>query len=323
MNNKTVELLNQAEEGIKDFLSSDKYKIFLKTMSKFHSYSLNNTLLILMQMPKATRVAGYKTWKNTFKRQVNKGEKSIEIIGGRPYKKEVEEVKNGKKEKKEVQGISFFPVSVFDVSQTSGEPLPELTKELSSDVKEYAKLFSAIKYTSDYSIVFESLQGGVKGYCDNQHKKIAINTGMSQSQTIKTLVHEITHSDLHSGTEKLTRQTKEVEAESCAFVVCDHFGIDTKDYSFPYLASWSSDKDVPELKESFERILKQADSLIQKIDYHLEVLQKEAEKMQDQTISLADQLDKYEKIANELNKDSNNITEEKQKQVEENQHSII
>ncbi|MCX3905396.1 ArdC-like ssDNA-binding domain-containing protein [Enterococcus faecium] len=244
-NNKTAELLSQAEEGIKEVLSSDKYKNFLRVMSKFHNYSLNNTLLILMQNPNATHVAGYKTWKNSFNRQVNKGEKSIKIIGGRPYKRKVEEIKNGQKEEKEVEGISFFPVSVFDVSQTSGEPLPQLMNELSGEVKNYPELYVALKQSTNFSIEFADIQGGTKGYCSPLEKKIVLNNGMSQAQTIKTLIHEITHADLHApefdknSSIRTTKSTKEVEAESTAFVVCEHYGIDTKDYSFPYLAAWS------------------------------------------------------------------------------------
>lgn len=307
MNHKTADLLSQAEEGIKTFLSSDKYKEFLRTMSKFHTYSLNNTLLILMQKPEATRVAGYKTWKNTFNRQVNKGEKALKIIGGRPYKRLVEELENGKKVKKEVQGISFFPVSVFDVSQTSGDPLPQLTTELQGEVTDYSTLYAALKRSSEFAISFEEISGGAKGYCAPLEKRIALQQGMSQAQTIKTLIHEMTHAELHAPevqqntTERTSRSTKEVEAESTAFVVCEHYGIDTRDYSFPYLASWSSDKELSELKNSFEKILKKADELIQKIDSNLELLQKEQVKEPEKTPSLAEKLDALEEKANALN----------------------
>ena len=312
--NKTAELLSQAEEGIKEVLSSDKYKNFLRVMSKFHNYSLNNTLLILMQNPNATHVAGYKTWKNSFNRQVNKGEKSIKIIGGRPYKRKVEEIKNGQKEEKEVEGISFFPVSVFDVSQTSGEPLPQLMNELSGEVKNYPEIYVALKQSTHFSIEFADIQGGTKGYCSPLEKKIVLNNGMSQAQTIKTLIHEITHADLHApefdknSSIKTTKSTKEVEAESTAFVVCEHYGIDTKDYSFPYLAAWSSDKELKELKNSFEVILKQADNLIQKIDKNLVELQKEVTKEKEEkqsTLSLSDQLEEFEDKAKSLNEQRN------------------
>lgn len=307
-------MLQQAEDGIKDFLDSEPYKIFLKTMSQFHTYSLNNLILIVSQMPHATKVAGYKTWKNTFNRQVNRGAKSIKIIGGRPYKKTVEALENGKKEKKTIEGVSFFPVSVFDISQTSGDPLPQLTKELSGDVEGYAKLFAALKQTSKFPVVFEELSNGVKGYCSLKDEKIAIKKGMSQSQTIKTLIHEMTHSELHGqeSFRETTRQTKEVEAESCAYVVCDHFGIDTRDYSFPYLAAWSSEKELPELKQSFDRILKEADSLIQKVDHHLELIQKEMTQEKTNDLGLNEKLDHFEEVAQSMNEEKQKITNPRQ-----------
>nr|WP_207702651.1 DUF6782 family putative metallopeptidase [Enterococcus sp. 665A]MBO1340292.1 ImmA/IrrE family metallo-endopeptidase [Enterococcus sp. 665A] len=281
--NKSKELLQQAEEGIKQFLESDKYKDFLKTMSQFHRYSVNNTILIFMQKPDASHVAGYQSWKKKFNRQVNKGEKSIKIIGGREYKRKVEEIENGVKVEKEVKGISFFPVSVFDVSQTTGDPLPKLVNELQQDVSDYKNLYHAIKESTDFDVSFDDIKSGAKGYCRPLDNQIVINKGMSQSQTIKTLIHEITHADLHADefknndVERTTKESKEVEAESTAFIVCEHYGIDTKDYSFPYLAAWSSSKELEELKASFEKIQKQADSLIQRIDTNLESILKEKE----------------------------------------------
>lgn len=289
---KIENLLNMAQEGIKDVFESEKYKNYLKVMSKFHHYSFRNNLLIASQKPDATYVAGYQAWRTKFKRQVQRGEKGIEILGYTPYHRtETVQVKdkngnpvfdvNGeiKTEKRKVLIPAFSPVNVFDVSQTKGEPLPQLINELDGSVEAYNDLFNAIGSVSRYKVEFEDIKGGAKGYCDYLNKKIAINNGMSEVQNIKTLIHEITHADLHvpeiEQSNKKDSRTREIEAESTAFVVSNHYGIDTSDYSFGYLASWSSSRELEELQSSLETIQKQANELIDRIDEKLLELQKE------------------------------------------------
>lgn len=290
--NKIDDLLKEVQEGTKEVFESEKYKSFLKTMSKFHHYSFRNNLLIAFQKPNATYVAGYKAWQTKFKRQVEKGEKGIEILGYTPYHRtEIVQVKdkNGKPvldnngevktEKKKIIIPSFSPVHVFDISQTSGEPLPELINELDGTVEAYNQLFNAISSVSKYKVEFEDIVGGAKGYCDYSNKKIAINNNMSEVQNIKTLIHEITHADFHvpeiEQSIKKDRRTREVEAESTAFVVSNHYGIDTSEYSFGYLAGWSSGKELEELQNSLEIIQKQANELIDRVDKKLLELQKD------------------------------------------------
>ena len=295
---KIKALLEQAEQGIKDVFESDNYRNYLATMAKFHSYSFRNCLLILMQNPDASRVAGYNTWQTKFHRHVLRGEKGIQIIGYISKKINVEQERKdsnenilidteGKPIKDTVtkQIPSFTPVYVYDVSQTEGEPLPQLINELKGDVDIYNDLMTAIKEVSPFPIVFEVIQDGAKGYCNPAAQKIAINIGMSEMQNIKTAIHEVTHADLHTPTlnialnKKTTMDVREIEAESTAFVVCSHYGINTSNYTFPYLASWSSSKEVKELQSSLETIQKQAGELIEKIDTRLEQLQKDNEKM--------------------------------------------
>ena len=301
---KIQSLLEQAEQGIKEVFESDNYRNYLATMSKFHSYSFRNSLLIAMQKPEATFVAGYAAWQKTFKRQVQRGEKGIVIIGYTPKKVTVDQERkddngntvigaDGKPVMDTVtkQIPSFTPVYVYDVSQTEGEPLPVLVNELDGSVETYQDLMTAITAVSPFPIVFEDIKGGAKGYCDPIAQKIAINNGMSDAQNIKTAIHEVTHADLHAPEINLTlnertdRRTREVEAESTAFVVCSHYGIDTSDYTFPYLATWSSDKELKELQSSLDTIQKQAGDLIDRIDTRLAELQKEHEQQQFQTIT--------------------------------------
>lgn len=287
-------MFSQIETGVKEVFESEKYKKYLTTMSKFHQYSFRNSLLIALQNPNATVVAGYGSWKKKFNRQVLKGEKGIQILGYTPRKitKEQELTdKNGhtvydlngeaKKEKITKEIPSFTPVYVFDVSQTEGEPLPELINELNGSIENYNSLFEALKEVSPFPVEFENIAGGSKGYCDPVNKKIAIKEGMSEVQTIKTLIHEITHADLHAPelnlnfNEQTDTRSREIEAESTAFVVSSHYGIDTSDYSFGYLASWSSSKELDELQNSLGKIQEQANNLIERIDSRLEELQLE------------------------------------------------
>lgn len=317
------DLTDRLEQGIKDVYESDRYKNYLSVMSKFYSYSFRNSILIMLQKPDASHVAGFNAWKDKFNRYVNKGEKGIQILAPAPYRVKVPMQKldpitqkpvidsSGKPitEEVEVTKPAFRPVYVFDASQTSGEPLPELTKELTGSVSQYNIFFESLKSVSPFPIEMEDIQGGAKGYCDPVNNKIAIKNGMSEVQTIKTAIHEITHADLHapevslSMQDRTDRRTKEVEAESVAFIVCDHYGIDTSDYSFAYVASWSSDKELNELKNSLDTIQKQAAELIDRIDTRFKDLQREQPilPMPDHAITVKD-MEQYGYAFNESNK---------------------
>lgn len=286
-------LLERATQGVRSVFESEKYKKYLSAMSKFHKYSYNNTLLILLQRPDATYVAGYTAWQTKFHRQVQKGETGIQIIGYTPRRIQVDvpqkdpsgnpvlDAKGHPVVKTEAKQIpAYTPVYVFDVTQTTGEPLPKLANELDGSVASYSALEKALHSVSPFPIVFEEMAGAKKGYCDYTNKKIAVKSAMGQAQTVKTIIHEITHADLHAPNGlsleiKPNRRTAEIEAESTAFVVCDHYGIDTSDYSFPYLASWSGGKELPELQASLERIHTQAADLIDRLDASLTDLQVE------------------------------------------------
>lgn len=285
---KTKELLEKLEKGIQDLYSSEKYITYLKTLSKFHNYSFNNTLLIALQKPSATYVAGFNSWKNSFKRHVNKGEKGIQILAPAPYKTTIEMDKIDPITKKPVLGADgkpvtemvevikpyFKPVYVFDVSQTSGEPLPTIANELKADVENFNQFYKSLEMISPFPMEKENITSGAKGYCDPENKRIAINNGMSEAQTIKTAIHEISHSILHAvNGDKKDSRTREVEAESIAFVVSSHFGIDTSDYSFGYIAGWSSGKELKELKNSLDTIQKTANDLIKNIEAAYQELQ--------------------------------------------------
>jgi len=286
------EITDKLEQGIKDLFDGEKFKEYLDSMSKFHNYSFNNTLLIAMQKPDASLVAGFNTWKNKFGRHVNKGEKGIQILAPAPFKvqKEMEKIDedtglpmldrkgNPIIEIVDVTIPFFKPVSVFDVSQTNGKALPSLgADELSGEVKDYEKFFEALKAVSPLPIEFEKITDGAKGYCDHANKRIAINEGMSELQNVKTAVHEIAHAKLHYRdlvkadlTEAKDKKTMEIEAESIAYTVCQHYGIDTSDYSFGYVAAWGSGKEVTELKASLETIRATASEIINKIDVQIE-----------------------------------------------------
>lgn len=294
---KVQEITDKLEEGLKELFESKKYKTYLSTMSKFHNYSFNNTLLIAMQKPEATLVAGYKAWQKNFERHVNKGEKAIRILAPAPYKIKEERDKldpvtgemmfdeNGmpQKEQVEVTIPAFRAVSVFDVSQTDGKPIPELeAQELLSTVEGYEDFVQALMNVAPVPIGFEDIPGDSKGYYHTEEKRIAVQENMSESQTLKTMVHEVAHSMLHNKeinrddlmeAPAKDRNTKEVEAESVAYTVCQHFGIDTSDYSFGYIAGWSSGKDMKELKSSLDTIRKTASELITGIEGALRELQ--------------------------------------------------
>ena len=297
------EITDRLETGIQELFESERYKAYLTTMSKFHSYSFNNTLLIAMQGGQL--VAGYNKWRDDFHRNVKKGEKAIKILAPAPFKakKEVQKLdaqgrpvmgKDGKPvtEVQEIQVPAFKIVSVFDVSQTEGEPLPSIgVEELTGSVERYGEFFKALEQTSPVPIGFEDIPGGSHGYYHLTEKRIAIQEGMSELQTLKTAIHEIAHSKLHAidpeapAIEQADRpdsRTREVQAESVAYAVCQHYGLDTSDYSFGYVAGWSSGKDLKELKASLETIRTTAHELITTIDGHLAQLQKERQAQQEQ-----------------------------------------
>lgn len=265
-NKRVKEMVGKLEDGVKEIFTSGKYEHYLSIMSKFHRYSLNNNLLIAMQMPTATRVAGYGDWQKKFNRQVRKGEKGIQILGGFPSKRTITD-ENG--EEKEIHFMRYKPVSVFDISQTDGEDLPEICHTIKGDVSGYDSLVAKLRKVSPVKIEFEDINNGSNGYYHLADKRIAIKSGMSQAHTIKTMVHEIAHSILHdkdNGNEKeANRQTMEVQAESVAYVVNQYLGLDTSDYSFGYIAGWGEGKEMKELKESLEVIRKTSDEIIKQI----------------------------------------------------------
>lgn len=301
---RVQELTDKLEQGLQDLFNSDSYRNYLSTMSKFHNYSFNNTLLIAMQKPDATLVAGYKAWQKNFERHVNKGEKAIRILAPAPYKIKEERDKidpvtqellldkdgNPQKEEVEITIPAFRAVSVFDLSQTDGKPIPELTaKELLSDVEGYQDMIRAVEAISPVPIKLEEIAGDSKGYYDREAKRIAVQENMSESQTLKTMIHEVAHSKLHSKEVeqdeqmRKDRNTKEVEAESVAYTVCQHFGVDTSDYSFGYIAGWSSGRDTKELRASMDTIRRTASELITGIEEQLQELQRNREVSQEQT----------------------------------------
>ena len=301
---RVQELTDKLEQGLQDLFNSDSYRNYLSTMSKFHNYSFNNTLLIAMQKPDATLVAGYKAWQKNFERHVNKGGKAIRILAPAPYKIKEERDKidpvtqellldkdgNPQKEEVEITIPAFRAVSVFDVAQTDGKPIPELAaKELLSDVEGYQDMIRAVEAISPVPIELEEIAGDSKGYYDREAKRIAVQENMSEGQTLKTMIHEVAHSKLHSKEVeqdeqmKKDRNTKEVEAESIAYTVCQHFGVDTSDYSFGYIAGWSSGRDTKELRASMDTIRRTASELITGIEEQLQELQRNREVSQEQT----------------------------------------
>ena len=314
------EITDRLETGIQELFESERYKAYLTTMSKFHSYSFNNTLLIAMQGGQL--VAGYNKWRDDFHRNVKKGEKAIKILAPAPFKakKEVQKLdaqgrpvmgKDGKPvtEVQEIQVPAFKIVSVFDVSQTEGEPLPSIgVEELTGSVERYGEFFKALEQTSPVPIGFEDIPGGSHGYYHLTEKRIAIQEGMSELQTLKTAIHEIAHSKLHAidpeapAIEQADRpdsRTREVQAESVAYAVCQHYGLDTSDYSFGYVAGWSSGKDLKELKASLETIRATAHELITTIDGHLAQLQKERQAQLEQAAEQPDPDSVFSKLSPE------------------------
>lgn len=281
------EITDRLQAGLEELFNSEKYAEYLRVMSQFHHYSFNNTLLIAMQKPDATLVAGYHAWNKKFNRHVMKGEKGIQIIAPAPIREKQEQEKvdpntgevvlgdNGQPETEEVTiTIPRFKVStVFDLSQTDGDPLPELgVEELTASVENYDIFMEAIRSVAPVPIRFDEITSGAKGYYSSAEKEIVIQSGMGEMQTMKTAVHETAHAILHDkdimqeqGIQK-DQQTREVEAESVAFATLAHFELDTSEYSFPYIAGWSSGRDTKELKSSLDTIRRTASEIIDGIE---------------------------------------------------------
>ena len=315
------------EQGIKELFESEKYMRYLSVMSRFHRYSVNNTMLIYMQKPDATLVAGYNKWKNQFERHVKRGEHGITIIAPTPFKKKIEEQKldpdtkapildaEGKAvmEEREVEIPMFRPVKVFDVSQTDGKPLPELASTLSGNVQNYEAFMEALRRSAPVPLSVEPMAANMDGYFSPDRQRIAIRAGMSEVQTVSAAVHEIAHSKLHNYAKaqeeaaragdkeppkKKDRNTEEVEAESISYAVCQYYGIQTGENSFGYIANWSQGKELPELRASLETINKTAGELINDIDRHYKVICKE--RGIDLTAAPEPQLDPIEQLAADI-----------------------
>lgn len=291
------EIIDSIEKGIKEVFESGRYTEYLQVMSRFHNYSFNNTLLIYMQKPDATLVAGFNKWKDKFERNVNKGEKGIKIIAPTPYKKKIEKDvldpdtklpmrdENGEiiKEEKEVSIPSFRPVTVFDVSQTSGKELPTLASDLNGKVENFDMLKEAISRSAPVPISFKPLRPDTDGYFSPKRQEIVIREGMGEVQTVCAMIHESAHAKLHNPANipetddksKLSRGDEEVQAESIAYTVCAYFGIETGENSFGYLASWSQNKELKELKESLDVINKTSSELITAIEKNYKAIVKE------------------------------------------------
>lgn len=283
---KLKEITEKLEQGIKDLFASERFKDYLDTMAKFHQYSYRNVMLILMQNPNATQVAGYNAWKTDHNREVKKGEKGIKIIAYAPYDKEIEQDvvdpktkkpildENGqpKKEKKKISVPSFKVASVFDVAQTEGDALPELVTKLTANVENYKDFISTLRKISPCKIKFEDInEKGTNGIFHHEENYISIQKGLSEAQTIKTAIHEIAHAKIHKlpekdGEERPDRNTREVQAEAIAYAVCQYFGIDTSDYSLGYITLWSKDKEAKELASSLDIINKTATNIINDIE---------------------------------------------------------
>ena len=242
---KYKEITEKLLNGVTEVFQGDRFKQYLQTMSKFHSYSFRNSLLIHLQMPEAKRVAGFESWKK-FNRFVKRGQKGIAIFAPFIIKKKIQlesETPEKDREEKEQAVVKFKITYVWDVSQTEGDPLPSFCNELTGNVDRFDQIFSMLKEISPYNISFEQIPGAVKGYCSSDNRKIAIQMGMSDEQTIKTLIHEIAHSLLHEDSKK-SREQEEVEAESVAFIISDFLGVDTSSYSFDYVAIWSREMET-------------------------------------------------------------------------------
>ena len=306
------DITDSIEEGITKLFESDRFKHYLSVMSRFHRYSVNNTMLIYLQRPDATLVAGYNKWIDQFQRHVRKGEHGITIIAPTPFKKKIEAAKldprtkapildkdgNAVMEEKEVQIPMFRPIKVFDVSQTDGKPLPQLAATLNGSVEHFEEFMEALKRTAPVPLTMEPLDANIDGYYIPSEQRIALRAGMSEVQTVSAAIHEITHSMLHNPEKqeqegKKSRNTQEVEAESVSYAVCQYYGIETADNSFGYIAGWSKNKTLPELKASLETINKTAGELITGIDRNFQAICRERGITQDTPERLATDLDAF------------------------------
>jgi len=309
------EITDSIEQGIRELFQSDRYTQYLRTMSRFHRYSVNNTMLIYMQKPDASLVAGFNKWRDQFSRNVKRGEHGIKIIAPTPFKKRIEQEKldpdtkipmrdadgNTIMEEKEIKIPMYKVVSVFDVSQTEGKPLPTLANDLTGNVQQYVVFMEALRRSSPVPLAFEAMEPSMDGYFSGNDQRISIRTGMSEVQTVAAAVHEITHATLHNyeqarlaaaqGDETAIppkpkdRNTEEVEAESVSFSVCQYYGIQTGENSFGYIASWSQGKELPELRASLETINKTASGLITDIDQNFREVLKEYDPVLEQFAS--------------------------------------
>ncbi len=274
------EITDRLEQGVAELFESERYKEYLRVMARFHSYSFNNTLLIAMQCPGATRLAGFQSWKK-LGRHVKKGEKGIKVIAPTPFKKTVEE--DG--EEKVIVVPRYKVVSTYDVSQTEGKPLPEIASTLTGSVDSFDDFMAALTRVSPVPVGFEDISGSAHGYYSLADKRIAVQEGMSEQQTLKTLIHEISHAKLHDYDLKappderpdIDRETMECQAESIAYTVCQHYGLDTSDYSFGYVAVWSSGRELKELRSSLEIIRDTAAEVIDSVEDQLQELRRQHE----------------------------------------------
>lgn len=288
MKEKMKELTDRLEQGVKNVFESGAYENYLKVMSKFHRYSYRNTILIWMQNPDATYVAGFDAWKNDFQRSVKKGEKGIRIFAPSEYKIQKEQQKidpvtnlpvvdgTGQPvmETVEIKQRGFMATTVFDISQTEGKELPEIIKPLNGEVKNFDEFMKAIESVSPVPIEYGDT-GKADGYFSLNDNKIVLNVYLGPTQTMLAALHEVAHAKLHNLEAKAQeaeqgvvkdKQTKEVEAESIAYVVCQRYGIQTGDNSFGYIASWSKDKELPQLQNSLQIISKTANEMIKGMD---------------------------------------------------------
>ena len=266
--NAIEEIKAKLEQGITDVMTSDNYRTWLDTISKFHNYSFNNQILITMQKPEATRVAGFSTWKS-MERHINKGEKAIKIIAPIPHKYTVlTKDHDGNETEEEKQWCTFKVVNVFDISQTSGKELPSMMpKHVTEEVENFADIVEALKKATSATIVFEAMDGETaNGYYHNTEHSIHVKNTMSEAMQIKTLAHEIAHSIMHHNDVDTERNVKEMQAESVAYIVSNYLGIDTSDYSFNYVAGWSGEKDTKTLKAEMSKITDTAKKIINSLE---------------------------------------------------------
>lgn len=320
--NKIEELSQKLLDGVQETFQSDNYQKYLKFASSFHGYSLRNTILILQQCGQATQVSGYQAWQK-FGRYVMRNEKGIAIFA--PSKVRVKR-KNpvvdelGRTQfnadgtpltQEEEQTIIKFNVThVFDVSQTDGDPLPQICNELQGSVDNFQSIFSAVKSLSPYKIEFERITNGSKGYCDHRHSRIAINMGMSEEQIVKTLIHEFAHAVLHSQTGK-SRERREIEAESVAYIVSDCLGVDTSSYSFGYVADWSKGMPVEELQNILDSIQSTANQIINSVQEEMKQLEKAEIREQPGIENLENRLHRAAELTSESHQDKEILNYEK------------